>query len=143
MSASTPVLFTIGYAGRTLDEFLQALVEAGVTRLLDVRALPLSRRKGFSKKALKHALARKGIEYMHLRCAGNLYRDMRHDLQRCLALYAGHLDEHPTVLEEVDAAAEGHCVALLCVEADAGECHRSVLADRLRARHPRWVVHDL
>lgn len=143
MSSSKPVTFTIGYAGRTLPEFLDALVDAGVDRVVDVRALPLSRRKGFSKSALGDALAKKGIEYVHLRSAGNPYRDQKNDVGRCLALYAGHLDENPLVLDEVDAALDGRRAALLCVEAEACQCHRSIIAGRLRGRHPRRVVRDL
>ena len=50
-------LFTIGYEGTTMDEFITALQRAGVERVIDVRALPLSRRPGFSKTPLTGALA--------------------------------------------------------------------------------------
>ena len=49
-------IFTIGYEGATVDEFLTALRDAGVKRVIDVRALPLSRRAGFSKSPLRAAL---------------------------------------------------------------------------------------
>ena len=133
--------FTIGYSGKTLEEFLTALTDADVDRVVDVRALPLSRRKGFSKTALGHALAERGIEYVHVRAAGNPYRDKRNDIKRCLALYAGHLDRNPAVVAELDAVLVGHRAALLRVEAEACDCHRSVLIDRLHARHPRRVRH--
>lgn len=48
-------IFTIGYEGATVEEFLAALQNAAVERLIDVRALPLSRRPGFSKTPLKAA----------------------------------------------------------------------------------------
>src|SRR5438093_11909085 len=63
-------IFTIGYEGATVGEFLDALREAGVERLIDVRALPLSRRPGFSKSPLRAALAEAGIEYVHLKALG-------------------------------------------------------------------------
>ena len=143
MHHAKAVTFTIGYAGRTLGEFVAALVEAEVDRVIDVRELPLSRRKGFSKTLLSQALARRGIEYVHLRAAGNPYRDKKQDVEHCLALYAGHLDDHPAVLTEVNAAATGRRAALLCVEAEACHCHRSVIADRLRRLHPRRDVRNL
>jgi uncharacterized protein (DUF488 family) len=136
-------MFTIGYAGKTLAEFVAALLDAGVERVVDVRALPLSSRKGFSKTALGTALAKKGIEYVHLRSAGNPYRDKKHDIEHCLALYSGHLDENPSVLEEVDAVLAEHRAALLCVEAEAGQCHRGVLAERLRQRDPNRGIRHL
>ena len=59
-------IFTIGYEGTTVPEFIAALQKAGVERVIDVRALPLSRRPGFSKSALRSALEESGIEYLHL-----------------------------------------------------------------------------
>ena len=63
-------IFTIGYEGATMDDFLSALKQAGVERVIDVRALPLSRRPGFSKTPLQNALAEAGIEYVHLKALG-------------------------------------------------------------------------
>jgi uncharacterized protein (DUF488 family) len=137
------VLFTVGYAGRTLDELLATLREAGVDRVVDVRALPLSRKKGFSKTPLSEALTRAGIDYMHVRAAGNPFRDDKNDAEHGLARYAGHVDAHPEVLDELAVIVEGHRAALLCMESDAARCHRSVLAARLCARAPATEVRDL
>ena len=63
-------IFTIGYEGTTVPEFIAALKQAGVERVIDVRALPLSRRPGFSKSGLKAALEEAGIEYVHLKALG-------------------------------------------------------------------------
>ena len=52
------------------SEFLSALQEAGVQRVIDVRALPLSRRPGFSKTPLRLALKEAGIDYVHLKALG-------------------------------------------------------------------------
>ena len=63
-------IFTIGYEATTMGEFLAALMDAGVERVIDVRALPLSRRPGFSKTPLKAALKEAGIDYVHLKALG-------------------------------------------------------------------------
>ena len=63
-------IFTIGYEGTTMPEFVSALQAAGVQRVIDVRALPLSRRPGFSKSPLRAALEEAGIEYVHLKALG-------------------------------------------------------------------------
>ena len=126
--------FTIGYEGRSLDDFITVLLEAGVERIVDVRELPLSRKRGFSKRALAEALEEHGIEYVHVRAAGNPHRDLRHDIERCLAAYREHLRANPAALDEVMAALEGTRAALLCVEHDPAVCHRSVLAARLARR---------
>jgi uncharacterized protein (DUF488 family) len=128
--ADTPV-FTIGYEKHTPDTFVQTLARFDVKRLIDVRELPLSRRKGFSKTALAAKLRESGIEYVHVREAGNPFRAQKGDIETCLRLYAGHLEEH-TVKRVLDLALSAPS-ALLCVEQCAHECHRSVLANRMRA----------
>jgi uncharacterized protein (DUF488 family) len=81
-----PTVFTIGYEYHTdTTSLIEALRAAGVRRLVDVRELPLSRRRGFSKTALAAALATAQIEYQHVRELGNpkpyreLYRSGRID----------------------------------------------------------------
>lgn len=133
-------VFTVGYEGRDLTAFVGLLREHSIERVIDVRALPLSRRRGFSKSPLTAALKQAGIEYIHVRAAGNPYRDQRNDIQKCLALYRQHLRESPEVMPELRQHLEGR-VAILCVEADPRSCHRSVLAARLRAG--RLAVEDL
>lgn len=64
-------LRTIGYEGATLEGFLAALRRSRVSLLIDVRAVAVSRRKGFSKTALAAALAEAGIGYLHLRDLGD------------------------------------------------------------------------
>lgn len=126
-------IFTIGYEGRSLDEFIGALRANKIDRVIDVRELPLSRRRGFSKSPLGEALAGEGIDYVHLRIAGNPYRALRDDIEKCLALYRTHLEASPEVIVDVRDAARGHRAALLCFERDAHTCHRSILAAGLAA----------
>src|SRR3569833_1006017 len=89
-------IFSIGYEGTTVGEFIAALKQAGVQRVIDVRALPLSRRPGFSKSPLRAALEEAGVEYVHLKALGTpsdgraAARAGRHsDLER---IYAGQLE---------------------------------------------------
>ena len=140
---SSRISYTIGYSGRSPDEFVQALKAEGIDRVIDVRALPLSRRRGFSKTALRTCLEANGIEYIHLKLAGNPFREMKQDIDRCLSLYAGYLDESPDVVAEVEGAVDGHRAALLCVEHDARQCHRSVIAERLRALQPALSIRHI
>lgn len=135
-------LFTIGYEGRALDEFLELLAAALVDRVIDVRELPLSRRRGFSKTPLSGALAREGMEYVHLREAGNPFRrDKALTAEALLATYRAHLTRTPAAVRAVTEAARGHRAALLCFEADASTCHRSVLAPRVAKQLRVRVVH--
>ncbi|CAN5718691.1 hypothetical protein BH09MYX1_BH09MYX1_00320 [soil metagenome] len=137
----TDRLWTIGYEGRSLDLFLAALKRAGIERLIDVRARASSRLAGFSKRGLDAALANEGIEYLHLPAAGNPYRDLKADIERCLRLYAEHVARHPEMTTALEHAIGSH-TALMCFEANPMHCHRSVLSTRWSAARPdRSVVH--
>ena len=126
-------IFTIGYEATTMAEFIAALAKAGVERVIDVRALPLSRRPGFSKTPLSGALAEAGIDYVHLRALGTpaegraAARAGRHaDLER---IYAGQLELPEAIAEgaRMIALAEEKPSALLCFEREPEHCHRSLL----------------
>lgn len=126
-------IFTIGYEGAAQSEFIAALAEAGVERVIDVRALPNSRRPGFSKTPLSSALAEAGIEYVHLRALGTpaegraAARAGRHeDLAR---IYAGQLELPEAIVQSAQMLelAREKPSALLCYEREPGGCHRSLL----------------
>lgn len=119
-------LFTIGYEGRELDELIAILRTNQIDRLLDVRQLPLSRRRGFSKTPLGDALRAQGIEYVHVRSAGNPFRK---EGEPGIAKYREYLPA--SAVTEVAEAARGHRAALLCFCADVEHCHRGVLAPRV------------
>lgn len=139
-------LFTIGYEGKTLDEFLGRLCEAGVETLLDVRAVAASRRPGFSKTALSGALAERGIGYRHLRALGTpadgrtAARAGR--VAEMRRIYAGQLETPEAGLQMEQALGEAaeKPSALLCFEAAAAGCHRSMLAERMLEREKFEVV---
>lgn len=139
-------IWTLGYEGHSPESLTLRLREAGIQRVIDIRELPLSRKAGFSKRALALGLAAAGIEYSHMRALGTP-RDIRHaykaggdhaDLRRG---YLAHLRTQPAALKELEAIASGERCALLCVEADPAGCHRTILGDRLARRG--WRVHAL
>lgn len=126
-------VFTIGYEGATMDSFIAALKEAGVERVIDVRALPLSRRPGFSKSTLAATLAADGIDYVHLKPLGTpkAGRDAakKGDVATLRAVYAGQLElpeAEAAAARMRDLAAEKPS-ALLCFERDPCHCHRTLL----------------
>jgi uncharacterized protein (DUF488 family) len=128
-------IFTIGYEGATVGEFLNAIREAGVERLIDVRALPLSRRPGFSKSPLRAALEEAGIEYVHLKALGTPADGRaaagagRHgDMAR---IYAGQLELPEAIAQGAKMLAlAAECPsALLCFEREPAHCHRALLLD--------------
>lgn len=131
-------LFTIGYEHRTLAEFIERLTSAGIELVLDIRAVASSRRAGFSKTLLAGSLAEHGIDYRHLRQLGTpkpgrqAARAGR--IEEMHRIYKQHLAEPGAQVELAQAteiAAEKRA-ALLCYEAEAGRCHRAIVADRIR-----------
>ncbi len=135
------LVFTLGYEGRDIRALATRLREAQVTRVLDVRASARSARPGFSKGPLSRALERAGFEYRHLPEAGNPFRaEAASDLEGALARYGAHLAAHPDIVTGVASAAPGARVALLCAEANPARCHRSVLAEALKAGMPGTTV---
>ena len=126
-------IFTIGYENAAMSDFIDALTSAGVERVIDVRAVPNSRRPGFSKTPLSNALAELGIEYVHLRALGTpadgrtAARAGRHeDLER---IYASQLELPEAIAEgaQMLALASEKPSALLCYERDPEHCHRTLL----------------
>lgn len=140
MAQHTPVV-SIGYEGRTPHQFVALLEAHSVRKVLDVRELPLSRRKGFSKTPLSKLLRARGIAYEHLRAAGNPHRRLKATPAKCLALYSQHIAKHPDVVDLVRDALQDGPVAVLCFERAHDACHRSRLLDAVaRSRAPHWRV---
>lgn len=132
-------IFTIGYEKATQTEVIDTLVDAGVERLIDIRAVPLSRRPGFSKTILARGLAERGVGYFHLRALGTppegreAARNGRHDV--LARVYAGQLALPEAIAQSAilrDLAAEKPS-ALLCFEREPGGCHRSLLLAAIAA----------
>ncbi len=142
-----PDLATIGYEGTTLDTVLAALKQANVALLIDVRAVPQSRKPGFSKRQLAAALDEAGIAYVHLQALGTPKpgRD---------AVRAGHPERMETIFRDhmlsdrsraelaqaTDLALE-RPACLLCFERDHTRCHRRLVAEMIVAETGQTVRH--
>lgn len=139
-SASSLWVGSVGYEHyRSVEDFARLLAHSGVERLVDVRELPISRRRGFAKSALAAALAEEEVEYIHLRSMGNPkeFRDLyksgkvaegRAGYEQLLA------HERTDELRELAATVQEKRSALMCVEAEEDVCHRQVIFEALRDR---------
>lgn len=139
-------VYSIGYERRSIVEFCTALKEAGVDVILDVRERAWSHRPEYRKKALSTALAEAGIDYLHLKAAGNPFRPRKGqdiDAEQCLRMYARHLKESPEVLDEIQKLVRKRKVALFCYEGHRDRCHRGVIFDELASRAARIKIVDL
>jgi uncharacterized protein (DUF488 family) len=146
-------LFTIGYEQSTASAFFDALTQAKVGLLVDVRAVAASRRPGFSKRQLAAGLDEHGIGYVHLQKlgtpkegrlaarsgnAGEMLRIFDRHLKKPEAQH--ELDEL-TALGKASLARSGRPLCLLCYERDPGHCHRQRLADELHTRLGLKIEH--
>jgi uncharacterized protein (DUF488 family) len=141
-----PDICTIGYEGASVEGVIGALKQAGVTRVLDVREAPYSKREEFSKDALAAALAEYGIGYTHIRELGNPPEGRE-------AARAGHMIAFREILNAhldneagqggltraLDLAAKEK-VCLLCMERSAKHCHRSVVTARMHQATGQAIV---
>ncbi len=130
------ILYTIGFQGAHLPEFLNTLERSGVDLLVDIRENAISRKPGFSKNALRDALAEVNIGYVHYRALGPI-RAVRqtyaktHDWDWLKQQYLESIQTQPDLLRELMAQIYQHTCCLLCFEADPALCHRSILAQYL------------
>ena len=128
-------LFTIGYEGAMLEDFLATLSKANIDVMLDIREIPISRRKGFSKTALSAALAGVNIGYRHEKQLGSP-KNIRHQLREdgdykaFFRAFNRHLQRQNGLLLELTEELEGN-VALMCYEKDHTLCHRNSVVNVL------------
>jgi uncharacterized protein (DUF488 family) len=132
-------LYTVGYEGITIEEFVTNLRANKINYLFDVRELPLSRKKGFSKNILQKILQENNIEYFSFKELGSpkLIRDdlhRTHNYTNFFKSYRKYLQENGSFLEKASNEIKkigNKNICLMCFEKDASVCHRSVLAEEL------------
>ncbi len=132
--AEAEAVYTIGYEGLSIDAFLDALLRRGIEVVLDVRAVPHSRKHGFSRPELEQKCANMAIEYCHLPEAGipSVVRreaDSEGDLWRHYS--SAILPTIPDTISRITTTCSQRPTALLCFEADPIYCHRHVLAQTI------------
>jgi len=124
-----------------VPSYVEILKSAGVAIVADVRETPWSHKSGFCKKALSSELSKAGIEYIHVRSAGNPKENRRTapDLAECLRRYEKYLMTNPAGVIDLaqivrTAASQNRSVCLTCFEKDVHDCHRSILVSALKKR---------
>jgi uncharacterized protein (DUF488 family) len=143
---TTRTLYTIGYEGIDVDVFIKRLRDSGVRTVVDVRELPLSRKPGFSKKALSQHLASAGIAYFHSPMLGcpkairNRYR-VDNNWQRYTRDFTRHLTNQAESVDELAKIARATTTCLVCYEADYAICHRTYVARAARRVGAPRVMH--
>lgn len=142
-----PEVYTIGYEGKSIDGFLNLVLEQGIEIVVDIRANPVSRKYGFSGRRLCEMCERMGFGYHHAKALG-IPSAARAELgdyasyQRLMGRYETEM--LPARKGEVESLAElmqGKPSVLVCVERDVSCCHRSRLANAIAKETGMRVVH--
>ncbi|HLC36233.1 MAG TPA: DUF488 family protein [archaeon] len=127
---------SIGYEGKTIDCFLNKLIQNKVALLVDVRKNAFSMKKGFSKSQLEKFLGKASIGYLHVPELGiesekrkNL--ESAEDYKELFKNYRSSLPGRKEKIAELKALGKKQKIALMCFEADKNFCHRGVLSDFL------------
>ncbi|MEM4255220.1 MAG: DUF488 domain-containing protein [Candidatus Norongarragalinales archaeon] len=131
-------IFTIGYEGLNIDQFIEKLKENGIKQLTDVRQLAFSRKNGFSKGILEARLKQAGIRYKHFPSLGSpkALRDKLHedwDYTHFFGEYRKHINDEDVIAEIQDLGAVSNIrkTAIMCFEKDVEKCHRSIIKEKL------------
>ncbi len=140
-------VYTVGYEGKSVDEFFNGLLESRIASIVDVRANPISRKYGFAKRSMSEIARKLGIGYEHLPELG-IASSERADLSD-YSSYQHLLDRYETEMlpgrrQAIDVAVEHlreRPSALLCMEKDVSCCHRGRLAKAVAPILGRKIVH--
>lgn len=132
------VLFTIGYEGISLEEYLNRLLKNDVKLLVDVRYNPLSMKYGFSKKQLQRYCNSLGIEYIHFPEIGIASEqrqalNTQSDYDKLFAVYRKNTlpKTMDTQLQILNLLKTNKRIALTCFESNICQCHRKYLAESI------------
>jgi uncharacterized protein (DUF488 family) len=146
LGMTLPDIHTIGYEGAAIEDLIATLTRSGITRLLDIRESPYSKRAEFSMDELRAALADYGIAYTHIRTLGNPPAGREAARAGHAAafreIFNAHLDgpEAQGGLEQALGLAANEPVCLLCLEKSPMHCHRSMVAARLNELSGQAIV---
>ena len=141
-------VWTVGHSTRSGEEFGKILLAHEIKVLVDVRSFPGSRRlPQFNKPELAESLRELGIEYRHEPRLGGR-RKPRADSHNTVwknasfRAYADHMEseEFRRGVDELLEVAARERTAMMCAEAVWWRCHRSLIADYLKAEG-HTVIH--
>ena len=129
-------VFTLGYQGLGLEQYVRTLGESGIGVVLDVREKAWSYNRKYIGSVMERALSEAGIRYLHLKDCGNpsINRKTAASPEECLSRYRSYLQENKSCLEllmdQISIADSlGKPACLTCFEHDPIDCHRSILLE--------------
>jgi uncharacterized protein (DUF488 family) len=144
---AAPPLATAGYEGLVQSQLIDRLLAAGVTVLIDIRAVPNSRKPGFSKRILSASAEEAGIRYVHLQALGTPKAGRQAAragrAAEMEAIFLAHLATEPAhagLMAARDIALSAPA-CLLCFERDPHVCHRRLVAEAIAENTGQAILH--
>lgn len=139
-------IYTSGYEQSIVGDFIAAMKINGIKKIIDVRQLPISRKKGFSKNILRGLLEAQGIQYTHLKALGTPKEGRlaaKHgEHKRFIGIFARQM-ETPEAKADLEAAidlVQKDVCCLLCYERMPQDCHRTVVVNAIAKRTGQKVI---
>jgi uncharacterized protein (DUF488 family) len=134
---NTKEVYTIGYEGLGIPDFIGRLKAHSITRLIDVREIPLSRKRGFSKSQLKKLVESEDIEYVHMRSLGSptiirLELKKNHNYDQFFLAFSDHLSKNLDSITTLHKYIQDGINCIMCFERFPEKCHRSVIAKKIK-----------
>ena len=147
ITKNTPVIYTLGYEGISLEAYINKLITNDIKLLIDVRKNPFSRKFGFSYKTLNNLLPKIDIDYVHIPELG-IESNKRQDLDSQDA-YKKLFDEYEVTLPNkkeslnkvLELQQQYQRIALTCFEKSHHDCHRHCVSDYLANKHSVQITH--
>ncbi len=141
-------LYTIGYQGLSIFQYIDVLKENGVTLVCDVRNNPFSFKAGFSKKKFQEYLKNAGLNYVHMphlgvpqklrkKAKGPVTRRRMFEYFQNVILKEGSAEEEMREILELMAS---ETLVLTCFEKDHTDCHRSYLAQKIKMKYKKKKI---
>lgn len=141
-------IYTIGYEGTTVAEFIKCLKNSDIEVVADVRQHPFSRKAGFSQKPLYESLSAENIVYKHFPALGcpeqirDCYKEDK-DWHCYCDKFNDFLSHSNFALESLASYLMNFKCAIFCFEADAHFCHRLLVANAIKELHPEMSIVNL
>ena len=130
------MLYTIGYESKSIDDLISQLKSHDISTLVDVREIPISRKKGFSKTVFSECLNKNGIEYIHLKKLGspkNIRKELKQnkDYFSFFGKYLEYIQLHKNIISDLyKIILEKNC-CIMCYEDLPFKCHRKIICDEI------------
>jgi uncharacterized protein (DUF488 family) len=143
----SPCFFTIGYEGKTIDEYLNQIIKENIYLIIDVRKNPVSMKYGFSKKFLFKTLPESNIQYIHMPELGIETEKRKNlnsieDYKKLFIEYEKEISNRPVLIEKIIKLYQNKKrIGLTCFEKEYIHCHRSIISKKIEYNYGIKVSH--